>query len=60
MIGDGGQEEGWVVCRIFKKKNHLKTLESPLASSITEETIMRNNHDHHESMFDVDDDEDAR
>lgn len=57
MIGDGGQEEGWVVCRIFKKKNHLKTLESPLASSITEETIMRNNHDHHESMFDVDDDE---
>lgn len=35
VIGDGGQEEGWVVCRIFKKKNHLKTLESPLASSIT-------------------------
>ncbi|CAL0315423.1 unnamed protein product [Lupinus luteus] len=32
--GDGGQEEGWVVCRIFKKKNHLKTLDSPLASSI--------------------------
>lgn len=29
MIGDGGQEEGWVVCRIFKKKNHLKTLDSP-------------------------------
>ncbi|XP_004514930.1 NAC domain-containing protein 43 [Cicer arietinum] len=35
MIGDGGQEEGWVVCRIFKKKNHLKTLDSPLGSSIS-------------------------
>ncbi|KAL2336264.1 hypothetical protein Fmac_010710 [Flemingia macrophylla] len=32
VMGDGGQEEGWVVCRIFKKKNHLKTLDSPLAS----------------------------
>lgn len=37
MIGDGSQEEGWVVCRIFKKKNHLKTLDSPLASSISGE-----------------------
>ncbi|KNA25015.1 hypothetical protein SOVF_010490 [Spinacia oleracea] len=25
--GDLVQEEGWVVCRVFKKKNHLKTLE---------------------------------
>ncbi|KAI4328975.1 hypothetical protein L6164_021285 [Bauhinia variegata] len=33
VMGDGSQEEGWVVCRIFKKKNHLKTLDSPLASS---------------------------
>ncbi|RDX61797.1 NAC domain-containing protein 43 [Mucuna pruriens] len=32
VMGDGGQEEGWVVCRIFKKKNHLKTLDSPLGS----------------------------
>jgi len=31
-MGDGGQEEGWVVCRIFKKKNNLKTLDSPLGS----------------------------
>ena len=38
MIGDAAQEEGWVVCRIFKKKNHLKDLESPLASSIAGET----------------------
>ncbi|XP_061353281.1 NAC domain-containing protein 43 [Gastrolobium bilobum] len=37
VMGDGGQEEGWVVCRIFKKKNHLKTLDSPLASSISGE-----------------------
>ncbi|KAK3031083.1 hypothetical protein RJ639_036823 [Escallonia herrerae] len=27
------QEEGWVVCRIFKKKNHYKTLDSPINSS---------------------------
>ncbi|KAJ4831860.1 hypothetical protein Tsubulata_025845 [Turnera subulata] len=26
-------EEAWVVCRIFKKKNHLKALDSPLRSS---------------------------
>ncbi|KHN06358.1 NAC domain-containing protein 43 [Glycine soja] len=32
VMGDAAQEEGWVVCRIFKKKNHLKTLDSPLAS----------------------------
>ncbi|CBI38705.3 unnamed protein product, partial [Vitis vinifera] len=35
------QEEGWVVCRIFKKKNHHKTVESssPMSSSsITAET----------------------
>lgn len=38
-MGDGNQEEGWVVCRIFKKKNHHKTLDSPVSSStITAET----------------------
>lgn len=37
MMGDAAQEEGWVVCRIFKKKNHLKTLDSPLSSSISGE-----------------------
>ncbi|CAL5382395.1 hypothetical protein CsSME_00013121 [Camellia sinensis var. sinensis] len=26
--GEATQEEGWVVCRIFKKKNHHKTLDS--------------------------------
>ncbi|XWS35948.1 hypothetical protein CRYUN_Cryun20dG0040500 [Craigia yunnanensis] len=37
-MGEGTQEEGWVVCRIFKKKNHHKTLESPISSSLTTET----------------------
>ncbi|KAL5171551.1 NAC domain-containing protein 43 [Glycine soja] len=32
VMADAAQEEGWVVCRIFKKKNHLKTLDSPIAS----------------------------
>lgn len=27
------QEEGWVVCRVFKKKNYHKALESPQSSS---------------------------
>ncbi|XP_038875770.1 NAC domain-containing protein 43 [Benincasa hispida] len=38
VIGDGGQEEGWVVCRIFKKKNHHKTLDSPMSSTTAETT----------------------
>ncbi|OMO64209.1 hypothetical protein CCACVL1_21955 [Corchorus capsularis] len=37
-MGDGTQEEGWVVCRIFKKKNHHKTLDSPISSSLSAET----------------------
>ncbi|KAJ9188211.1 hypothetical protein P3X46_003592 [Hevea brasiliensis] len=32
-LGEAAQEEGWVVCRIFKKKNYHKTLDSPLNSS---------------------------
>ncbi|GKV13167.1 hypothetical protein SLEP1_g24223 [Rubroshorea leprosula] len=34
IVGEGNQEEGWVVCRIFKKKNFHKTLDSPMRSSI--------------------------
>ncbi|XAR62917.1 hypothetical protein NMG60_11022656 [Bertholletia excelsa] len=30
--GEATQEEGWVVCRIFKKKNHHKSLDSPMIS----------------------------
>ena len=37
-MGEGTQEEGWVVCRIFKKKNHHKTLDRPISSSLTAET----------------------
>ncbi|XP_022759612.1 NAC domain-containing protein 43-like [Durio zibethinus] len=37
-MGEGTQEEGWVVCRIFKKKNHHKNLDSPISSSLTAET----------------------
>ncbi|GMN42809.1 hypothetical protein TIFTF001_012008 [Ficus carica] len=36
-------EEGWVVCRIFKKKNHHKTLDSPVMSSVTVSTATRSN-----------------
>ncbi|KAK8693667.1 hypothetical protein V6N13_071240 [Hibiscus sabdariffa] len=37
-MGEGTQEEGWVVCRIFKKKNHHKTLDNPASSSLSSET----------------------
>ncbi|KAK8702376.1 hypothetical protein V6N13_020732 [Hibiscus sabdariffa] len=37
-MGEGTQEEGWVVCRIFKKKNHHKTLDNPVSSSLSSET----------------------
>ncbi|CAN1177896.1 NAC domain-containing protein 43 [Linum perenne] len=33
VIGEGGSEEGWVVCRVFRKKNYQKSLESPRSSS---------------------------
>ncbi|KAK3429544.1 NAC domain-containing protein 43 [Eucalyptus grandis] len=31
--GDASPEEGWVVCRVFKKKNYQKTLDSPKSPS---------------------------
>ncbi|KAI4365290.1 hypothetical protein MLD38_021286 [Melastoma candidum] len=31
--GDAMSEEGWVVCRVFKKKNYVKTLDSPQSPS---------------------------
>lgn len=33
VLGEAAQEDGWVVCRVFKKKNHHKTLDSPLSSN---------------------------
>ncbi|KAF5734376.1 putative NAC domain-containing protein [Tripterygium wilfordii] len=32
-IGESMTEEGWVVCRVFRKKNYQKTLNSPKGSS---------------------------
>ncbi|XP_039025221.1 NAC domain-containing protein 43-like [Hibiscus syriacus] len=38
-MGEGTQEEGWVVCRTFKKKNHHKTLDDhPISSSLSSDT----------------------
>ncbi|GMJ13730.1 NAC SECONDARY WALL THICKENING PROMOTING FACTOR1, Arabidopsis NAC domain containing protein 43 [Hibiscus trionum] len=34
-IGESVGEDGWVVCRVFRKKNYLKALESPKTSSST-------------------------
>lgn len=33
IIGEASQDEGWVVCRIFKKKNLHKTLNSPIGGA---------------------------
>ncbi|KAF5729793.1 putative NAC domain-containing protein [Tripterygium wilfordii] len=32
-IGESMPEEGWVVCRVFRKKNYHKTLDSPKCST---------------------------
>ncbi|KAK9275795.1 hypothetical protein L1049_023064 [Liquidambar formosana] len=32
-VGDTSPEDGWVVCRVFRKKNYQKSLESPKSSS---------------------------
>ncbi|KAI4352687.1 hypothetical protein L6164_006912 [Bauhinia variegata] len=32
-VGESLHEEGWVVCRVFKKKNYQKTIDSPKTSS---------------------------
>ncbi|KAE8695035.1 putative Alcohol dehydrogenase [Hibiscus syriacus] len=34
-IGESVGENGWVICRVFRKKNYLKTLGSPKSSSST-------------------------
>nr|VDD03959.1 unnamed protein product [Brassica oleracea] len=33
IIGEASQDEGWVVCRIFKKKDLHKTLSSPIGGA---------------------------
>ncbi|KAM7525949.1 hypothetical protein LguiA_015851 [Lonicera macranthoides] len=42
LVGDSMTEEGWVVCRVFKKKNYHKALESPQTSSTSMEHHPRN------------------
>ncbi|GFP89288.1 NAC domain-containing protein 43 [Phtheirospermum japonicum] len=33
LQGDSGSDEGWVVCRVFKKKNFQKSMDSPIMSN---------------------------
>ncbi|XP_075516192.1 NAC domain-containing protein 43-like [Primulina tabacum] len=53
LIGDSGTEEGWVVCRVFKKKNYHKAMESPgphmMASSTS---ILTPNHPQNDVVLD--------
>ncbi|XP_074321566.1 NAC domain-containing protein 43-like [Silene latifolia] len=37
--GEFTQEEGWVVCRIFKKKNHIKTVDNSSINNTSNMTI---------------------
>lgn len=41
------QEEGWVVCRIFKKKNYHKTLDHPISISSLSGSDTKDDHHHH-------------
>ncbi|XP_073133111.1 NAC domain-containing protein 12 isoform X2 [Henckelia pumila] len=57
ITGDSGPEEGWVVCRVFKKKNYHKALESPaapphimMASSAA--SILTRNHQQNDVVLD--------
>ncbi|CAK9184431.1 unnamed protein product [Ilex paraguariensis] len=34
LLGESTQEDGWVVCRVFRKKNYHRSLESPQSSSM--------------------------
>ncbi|CAI0441829.1 unnamed protein product [Linum tenue] len=42
----GGSEEGWVVCRVFRKKNYQKSLESPRSGSSSANNNNNNLHHH--------------
>ncbi|XP_047335933.1 NAC domain-containing protein 43-like [Impatiens glandulifera] len=35
MVGESGPEEGWVVCRVFKKKNYHKAMDLPRPNQTT-------------------------
>ncbi|GMI96274.1 NAC SECONDARY WALL THICKENING PROMOTING FACTOR1, Arabidopsis NAC domain containing protein 43 [Hibiscus trionum] len=44
-IGDSMCEDGWVVCRVFRKKSHPKTLESSKSSSSPPPMVYSGNDD---------------
>lgn len=46
---DSVPEDGWVVCRVFKKKNYQKALDSPKSSS-NMSVDSNNSHHHHHQM----------
>ncbi|CAN1779304.1 NAC domain-containing protein 12, partial [Linum perenne] len=45
VSGEGGSEEGWVVCRVFRKKNYHKTNDSPRSCSSPYSSIIHHNLD---------------
>ncbi|KAK4486563.1 hypothetical protein RD792_009248 [Penstemon davidsonii] len=42
IAGDCGPEEGWVVCRVFKKKNYHKALDGPFMTSSSTSILSQN------------------
>ncbi|KAG9140428.1 hypothetical protein Leryth_023139 [Lithospermum erythrorhizon] len=53
-IGESGSEEGWVVCRVFKKKNYHKSLDGShqLSSTLTETRLLNNAYNNKHSTND--------
>ncbi|XP_074263470.1 NAC domain-containing protein 43-like [Silene latifolia] len=49
--GEFTQEEGWVVCRIFKKKNHIKTLDNSSINNNTSNMTI-DNQSHYSTILD--------
>ncbi|KAM6557829.1 hypothetical protein CsatB_004848 [Cannabis sativa] len=55
LAGDSVSEDGWVVCRVFKKKNYQKSLDSPkgtTSSSMSGDSniIMNNNNNNNNNI----------
>ncbi|PON38223.1 NAC domain containing protein [Trema orientale] len=49
MVADSSSEDGWVVCRVFKKKNYQKSVDSPkgATSAMSVDSNMSHPHPHH-------------
>ncbi|PRQ58591.1 putative transcription factor NAM family [Rosa chinensis] len=58
VVGEAA-EEGWVVCRIFKKKNLHKSLSSPIMSTTISSSITAELTRSSSQMFDDDDDQEG-